>query len=171
MAIQPDHNRMQTFDDEQRYTQTADTVLARYTDPAFLQRKYETLGRQDIHLLENTRDAKLVRLRFAYTETLDMRLPDFARKFMPARQQIEQTTEWDLGKKRGRLHVDAKGSPARLEAVMQLEAAGSGCANRIAWKVQVAVPLLGGKLEKLLLEGLRQKARHDAEVTQKLLSE
>lgn len=161
---------MQTFDDEQRYPQDVDTVLARYTDPAFLQRKYETLGRQDIRLLEHTRDPKTVRLRFAYSDALDLKVPDFARKFLPERQQIEQTTEWDLARRTGRLHVDAKGSPAQLDAVMQLAAAGSGCANRIAWTVSVSVPLLGGKLEKLLVEGLRQKARRDAEVTLQLLS-
>lgn len=161
---------MQTFDDEQRYTQTVAAVLAKYTDPAFLQRKYETLGRQDIRLLEHTRDAQRVRLRFAYSDAVDMKVPDFARKFLPERQHIEQTTEWDLAKRSGRLHVDAKGSPARLDAVMQLAAAGKGCVNRIAWTVSVSVPLLGGKLEKLLVEGLRQKARRDAEITLQLLS-
>jgi hypothetical protein len=161
---------MQTFDDEQRYTQSVDAVLAKYTDPAFLQRKYETLGRQDIRLLENIRDAKRVRLRFAYSDAVDMKVPDFARRFLPERQQIEQTTEWDLASRTGRLHVDAKGSPATLDAVMQLAAVGKGCANRITWTVSVSVPLLGGKLEKLLIEGLRQKAQRDQEVTQRLLS-
>lgn len=161
---------MQTFDDEQRYTQSVDTVLARYTDPAFLQRKYETLGRQDIRLLEHTRDARRVRLRFAYTEAVDFKAPDFARRFLPERQQIEQTSEWDLAKKTASLKVDVTGSPATLNATLRLAAAGKGCVNHIAWKVGVAVPLLGGKLEKLLVEGIRAKAAHDAEVTQRLLS-
>ena len=160
---------MQNFEDQQRYTQDPDTVLARYTDPAFLQRKYETLGRQDIRLLEHTRTAQQVRLRFAYTEAIDMPLPDFARKFMPERQQIEQTADWDLARKTGRLVVVPKGSPARLEATMRLAAAASGCVNSIGWMVSVSVPLLGGKLEKLLVDGLRQKSRHDQDVTQRLL--
>lgn len=160
---------MQTFEDEQRYTQTPDAVLAKYTDPVFLQRKYETLGRQDIRLLENTRSAQRVRLRFAYTDAVDMPLPDFARKFMPERQQIEQTADWDLVSKTGRLVVVPKGSPARIEATMRLAAAGAGCVNAIGWTVSVSVPLLGGKLEKLLVDGLRQKAGHDQDVTQQLL--
>jgi hypothetical protein len=162
---------MQTFDDQQRYTQNPDTVLARYTDPAWLQRKYETLGRQDIRLLEHTPAGTAVRLRFAYSEATDMALPDFARKFMPERQQIEQTVDWDLASRTGRLVVVPKGSPARLEATMRLAAAGTGCVNTIAWTVSVSVPLLGGRLEKLLVEGLREKARRDQEVTQRLLAE
>jgi len=161
---------MQTFDDEQRYTQSVDAVLAKYTDPAFLQRKYETLGRQDIRLLEHTHDAQRVRLHFAYSDAVDIKVPDFARKFLPERQHIEQITEWDLASRTGRLQVDPKGSPAKLAATMQLADAGSGCVNRIAWQVNVSVPLLGTKLEKLLVEGLRQKAQQDQKITQRLLS-
>lgn len=161
---------MQTFEDQQRYDLPADALLVHYTDPGFLQRKYEALGRQDIRLLENTRTAQRVRLRFAYSEAMDMPLPDFARKFMPERQQIEQTVEWDLVARTGRLGVDAKGSPAKLDATMQLAAAGSGCVNTIRWTVAVSVPLLGGKLEKLLVEGLRLKARRDQDVTRQMLA-
>lgn len=161
---------MQTFTDEQRYPQSADAVLARITDPVFLSAKHAALGRLDVRLLEHTADARRVRIRFAYSEAMDIAVPDFARKFLPERQQIEQTTEWDLTAQTGRLHVDAKGSPAKLDATMRLATDGSGCCNRIAWTVVVAVPLLGGKLEKLLVDGLRQKARRDAEATLKLLS-
>ena len=161
---------MQNFEDQQRYRQHPDTVLARYTDPAFLQHKYETLGRQDIRLLENSRTATKVRLRFAYSDAIDVPLPDFARRFVPERQQIEQTVEWDLQQMTGRLGVDAKGSPAKLDAVMQLAAAADGgCINTIRWAVSVSVPLIGGKLEKLLVDGLRHKARRDQDVTQQLL--
>lgn len=48
---------MQTFEDQQRYQLDPDALLAKFTDPVFLQGKYETLGRQDIRLLENTRSA------------------------------------------------------------------------------------------------------------------
>ena len=161
---------MQTFEDQQRYSLDADALLVHYIDPAFLQAKYEALGRQDIRLLDNTRSAQRVRLRFAYTEALDMPLPDFARRFMPERQQIEQTVDWDVAARTGRLGVDAKGSPAKLDATMQLAMAdGGGCVNTIRWTVSVSVPLLGGKLEKLLVEGLRHKARRDQEVTAQLL--
>ena len=161
---------MQTFEDQQRYQLDPDALLAKFTDPVFLQGKYETLGRQDIRLLENTRSATKVRLRFAYSDAIDMPLPDFARRFMPERQQIEQTVDWDLVKKTGRLGVDAKGSPAKLDAVMRLSAVAGGCMNTISWTVSVSVPLLGGKLEKLLIEGLRHKARRDQEVTEQLLA-
>lgn len=161
---------MQTFKDEQHYTQSVEAVLSSYIDPVFLQHKHETLGRQDIRLLENTRDAQRVRLCFAYTEELDTKLPDFARKFLPERQQVKQTSEWDLGTNTARLRVEVKGAPASLEAALQLAAAGEGCVVRMTWKVSVSVPLLGGKLEQLLGEGIRDKAARDAEVTRQLLS-
>ena len=126
---------MQTFEDRQHYTQSADDVLAKYTDPAFLSRKYSELGREDIQVLEHVVDADKSLVRMAYSDTLDIPLPDFARKFMPERSQIEQTARWDLTARKGELVVEAKGSPVTLNASLNLTDEGTGCSLWVSWQV------------------------------------
>lgn len=162
---------MQTFENEQRYDQSAGVVLAKYTDPAFLQKKYTALGRQDIQILEHRMEAARARLRVTYSDKPDMEVPDFARKLVPARAHVVQTVDWDLNRKSGRIALESKGSPVTVQGEMQLRDADGGCVNTISWRVSCSIPLIGGKIEKLLVEGLRKKAQLDEQVTRKLLAE
>ena len=162
---------MQTFTDQQRYDQAPDAVLARYTDPEFLKRKYAELGRQDIKVLEHRKTADSAHVRIAYSDAADMDLPDFARRLVPDRAHVVQTVDWNLRRRSGRISVDARGSPVTVEGQMQLRQQGGGSAVSIEWKVSCSVPLIGGKLEKLLVEGLKRKARRDEEVSRRLLAE
>jgi hypothetical protein len=162
---------VQTFTDTQRYDQAADAVLARYTDAEFLKRKYAELGRQDIKVLEQRKSADSSHMRITYSDVADMDLPDFARRLVPERAQVVQTVDWNLKRRSGRISVDAKGSPVTVEGQMQLREQDGGSSISIEWKVSCSVPLLGGKLEKLLVEGLKRKARRDEEVSRRLLAE
>ena len=162
---------MQSFVEEQRFQQSPAAVLAKFTDPAFLTRKYTELGRQDIALLEHHRDDVRALMRIAYSDVAEMDLPDFARKFVPARQHVVQTVEWTLATRIGTLNVEPKGAPARIQAEMRLsDDKGGGCLNTISWKISCSVPLIGGKLEKILADNIRQKAAKDLTVSQRLLS-
>jgi hypothetical protein len=162
---------MQTFTDQQRYDQAAEAVLACYTDPEFLKRKYAELGRRDIQVLEHSKAADSFHVRIAYSDSADMDLPDFARRLVPDRAHVVQTVDWNLKRRTGRIAVDARGSQVTVEGQMQLREQGKGCAVSIEWKVSCSVPLLGGRLEKLLVEGLKRKARRDEEVSRRLLAE
>lgn len=163
---------MQTFTNEQRYDQTVALVLSKYTDPDFLKRKYAELGRQDIELLESKKTPQQARMRMAYSDTAGMDVPDFAKKLMPERTHFVQTVVWDLVKAAGQIDVEPKGSPVTIKGRMELRDNGKGgCVNTITWNVTCSIPLLGGKLEKLLVEGLGRKAKRDEEVTRKLLAE
>jgi hypothetical protein len=160
-----------TFTDQQRYDQPAAAVLERYTDPEFLMRKYAELGRQDIEVLEQRKTADSSHMRIAYSDAADMDLPDFARRLVPERARVVQTVYWNLNRRSGRITVDAKGSPVTVEGQMQLKDSGGGCTNTINWQVSCAVPLIGGRLEKLLVDGLKKKARRDEEVSRRLLAQ
>ncbi|HKY91015.1 MAG TPA: DUF2505 domain-containing protein [Nevskiaceae bacterium] len=163
---------MQTFTNEQRYDQPVAHVLARYTDTAFLTKKYAALGRQDIAVLEQKVTPQQARLRMTYSDSAGMELPDFAKKLMPERTQVVQSVTWDLVKQVGEIEVESKGSPVTIKGRMQLKDDGKGgCTNTITWNVSCSIPLLGGKVEKLLVEGLGRKARQDEAVSRQLLAE
>lgn len=163
---------MQKFTHTQQYTQSPDEVLARYTSADFLIHKYQQMGREEVTLEEEYREGDVVRLRIRYYNINDMDLPDFVRKFMSERTLVIQTTEWQLSKRAGRLTVDPQHSPAHMAADMTLEDDGQGgCTNRIDWQVSCSIPLLGGKIEKVIVDGLRSKADEDQATTQALLDE
>lgn len=163
---------MQTFTNEQRYDQGVAHVLAKYTDTAFLTKKYAALGRRDIAVLEQAITPQQARLKMTYSDTADIELPDFARKLMSDRMQFVQSVTWDLEKRVGSIHVESKGSPVSIEGRMQLRDDGKGgCTNTITWNVSCSIPLLGGKVEKLLVEGLSHKAKKDEAVSRQLLAE
>ena len=52
---------------------------------------------------------------------------------------------------------------------MQLKPSGQGCANHLVWNVSCGIPLIGGKLEKVLAEDLQAKSRTDYQVSLKIL--
>ena len=163
---------MQTFTNEQRYDQSVAHVLAKYIDTEFLSKKYAALGRQDIAVLERKVTPQQAHMRVTYSDTAGMELPEFAKKLMPERTQVVQSVTWDLAKQVGTIEVESKGTPVTIQGRMQLKDNGQGgCTNTVTWNVSCSIPLLGGKVEKLLVEGLSRKAKKDEEVSRQLLAE
>jgi hypothetical protein len=163
---------MQTFTNEQRYDQSVAHVLSKYIDTAFLTKKYAALGRQDIAVLDRKVTPQQAHLKMTYSDTAGIELPDFAKKLMPERTQVVQNVTWDLTKQAGAIEVESKGTPVSIKGRMQLKDDGKGgCTNTVTWNVSCSIPLLGGKVEKLLVEGLSRKAALDEKVSRQLLAE
>jgi hypothetical protein len=97
-------------------------------------------------------------------------LPDFAKKFIGDSSVITQTDAWDLVKKTGRIEAEIKGAPVKVSAEMSLRDEGQGSANLLKWTVSCGIPLLGGKLEKIISEDIQAKSRNDLAVSRKLLA-
>jgi len=49
-------------------------------------------------------------------------------------------------------HVDVQGVPAKVSGTLTLSAAGTGTKQDIESDMKVSIPLLGGKLEKLMVD-------------------
>ncbi len=163
---------MHTFVDDQHFSHVVDRLLACYTNPAFLQEKYAQLGRRDIELRAHEVDGNKTRMEFAYLDKPGMEVPAFARKFVPEWAHVVQTVVWDRATRVGRIEVTGDGSPVSVHGEMRLaEDAGGGSVNTIRWEVTCTIPLMGGKVEKLVCDGLRHKARLDRDVTEALAGE
>ena len=160
---------MQTFTEKHHFDQPASFVLKQFTNPDFLRTKYTALGRQEIEMLEHQQDAKQARLRLRYSDKPDMDVPDFARKLVPARATVTQTVQWNLEKKTGEVKVESS-SPITVRCTLHLQDEGKGCSNTLKWEVSCSVPLIGGKLEKALAEGLKQKSKRDEAESRRLLA-
>ncbi|MGH8505255.1 MAG: DUF2505 domain-containing protein [Stenotrophobium sp.] len=160
---------MQTFTETHHFDQSADVVLKHFTNPDFLRTKYTALGREEIKFIEHTQDAKQARLRISYSDKPDMDAPDFAKKLVPARANVVQTVQWDLTQKTGSVKVESS-SPITVRCALHLQDEGQGCRNTLKWEVSCSVPLIGGKLEKALAEGLKLKSKRDEAESRKLLA-
>jgi hypothetical protein len=89
-------------------------------------------------------------------------LPGFARTFAGESTQAIQREVW-LSKESGSLSIESPGKPASASGTIRLEPAGSGTTEVVELEIKVRVPLIGGKLEKLMADKVR--AGMDSEQT------
>ena len=78
-------------------------------------------------------------------------LPAFARTFAGESTQAIQRETW-RSPTHGELSIESPGKPASATGSIRLEPAGGGTTEVVELDITVKVPLIGGKLEKLLAE-------------------
>lgn len=103
-------------------------------------------------------------MQFERKVPAEVKVPSFARKFVPELMTVTQRDSWNASAKTGRLDIELKGVPGDIVCHMHLEDTDSGCDLVMDWEISSNVPLVGGKLEKVLWEdrspsGLRSGCR------------
>jgi carbon monoxide dehydrogenase subunit G len=78
-------------------------------------------------------------------------LPGFARTFAGESTQAIQREVW-LGPTTGSLSIESPGKPVSASGTIRLEEDGGGTREVVELDIKVKVPLIGGKLEKLMAE-------------------
>jgi len=78
-------------------------------------------------------------------------LPGFARTFAGESTRAIQREVW-LSKQSGNLSIESPGKPASATGTIRLEPAGTGTTEVVELEIKVKVPLIGGKLEKLMAD-------------------
>lgn len=137
------------FRHELRYDAPPERVFEMLADPAFRQAACEA---QDVI----SADVQLERDGDGFTLVIDQLqrtddLPGFARTFAGESTQAIQRETW-TGPAGGDLEIEAPGKPTRMSGTIRLEASGSGTTEVVELEIKVKVPLIGGKLEKLMAE-------------------
>jgi hypothetical protein len=136
---------------------TTDIVIMMYTDKDYFLNKYKNLGAQNIEIL----DASFVGSEFSINIKrglpADVPVPSFAKKFFSGTMTIVQRDTWDACKKTGRLDIEFKGLPIDASCDLKLVGEGDGSALLMGWNINVKVPFVGGKLEKVLMEDMSKK--------------
>ncbi|QIG44211.1 DUF2505 domain-containing protein [Nocardioides anomalus] len=133
-------------------------VFAMLADPDF---RRAACAAQDVVSadVELERDGEGFRLTVDQVQrTTD--LPSFARTFAGETTRAVQREVW-LGPDAGSLSIEAPGTPTDVTGTIRLEPSGTGTTEVVELSLKVKVPLLGGRLEKLLAERIR--AGMDAE--------
>jgi hypothetical protein len=78
-------------------------------------------------------------------------LPGFARTFAGASTQAIQREDWADGTG-GTLDIESPGKPTAATGTITLRPEGSGTREIVELEIRVKVPLIGGRLEKLVAE-------------------
>ncbi|MGZ8753426.1 MAG: DUF2505 domain-containing protein [Acidimicrobiia bacterium] len=138
-----------TFSGDEIYEASVETVIAMFVDPDTVRARYEAAGDRDIEVVEcgPDRDGFVIRT----TRTVDVDLPGFARRVLKPTNSMVQVDRWGPigpdGARDGDFAIEVKGAPVKVGGTMRLEPTGDGsCRHTVEGKVEVKVPLIGGKI-------------------------
>ncbi len=155
------------FRHELRYDAPPDQVFEMLADPAFRQAVAEAM---DVI----SADVRLDRSGDGFTLVLDQLqktddLPGFARTFAGDSTQAIQRETW-TSPDGGSLEIEAPGKPTRMTGTIRLQPTGTGTTEVVELEIKVKVPLIGGKLEKLMAEKVQNGMDLEHEVGTRYLN-
>ncbi|MBB6626872.1 DUF2505 domain-containing protein [Nocardioides sp. KIGAM211] len=140
------------FRHELAYDAAPDQVFEMLADPAF---REAACAAQDVI----SADVSVERSGGGFTLTVDQLqktddLPSFARTFAGESTRAIQREVW-ADTTGGTLDIEAPGKPSSISGTITLRPEGSGTVEIVELDVKIKVPLIGGKLEKLLADKVR----------------
>lgn len=152
------------FGFEQRWEAGADEVIEVYLDPGFWRGLESLRATNAPEVLEVSRrgDRALVRLRYA----LSVELPREAARFIdPGDVTWVEETTWDLPARRASVRfVPAQGGGLlRASAEATMRDSDGGAAREVRGELRVRIPLVGGKVERAIVEGVGEHLDAEAD--------
>ncbi len=139
------------FRHELTYDAPPDEVFAMLADPAFRRQACAAMEviSADVQLDPDPDGEGFTLVIDQLQNTKD--LPGFARTFAGDSTQAIQREVWP-SRRSGSLSIDSPGKPASATGTIRLEPAGAGTTEIVELEIKVKVPLIGGKLEKLMAD-------------------
>lgn len=153
------------FTDRHEFDAPASKVIKMFSDPDYFSNKYQALGFKNIKVLEQSTDGSDFSITVRYEAPSDAPIPGFAKKFMGATNVVTQTDSWNIDSMTGHLQAEIQGLPAKVSADMELVDDGDGSANELSWNINCSVPLIGGKIDKLVAQDIQAKSEADLNET------
>lgn len=140
------------FRHELVYDAPPSAVFEMLADPTF---REAACAAQDVI----SADVQLERTGNGFSLVIDQQqrtddLPSFARAFAGDSTRAIQREHWE-DTTGGTLAIEAPGKPTDMKGTITLRPEGSGTREIVELDVKAKVPLIGGKLEKLLAEKVR----------------
>ena len=135
------------FRHELAYDASPGEVFEMLADPAFREASAAAMG-------VVSADVALERSDDGFTLTIDQvqltdDLPSFARTFAGSTTRAIQHEQW-TDRTSASLRIETPGKPAEMKGTITLVPDGAGTREVVELDVRVKMPLIGGKLEKLM---------------------
>lgn len=151
------------------FPKDSDTVIKMFTDKDYFLEKYQMVGATNIELLDHELDGDRFTVEIKRDVPADVPVPSFAKKFMASTMTVVQRDTWDIQSKTGQLHIDLRGVPVQVTCEMDLVDDGTGCTLILNFDARANVPLIGKKVERLILDDIISKLDADTEAGIRLL--
>lgn len=148
------------------YDAGAVDVRAMLDDPAFRQEVLEAQGGRGSVAIDTVGDTTVTVVD--QVQAADG-IPGFAKKFVGSEINIVQREEW-TAPDHAELHVAIPGKPGQMVGSVELAEHASTTTETVACEITVNIPLVGGKIEKLIGDLLRKALVAEERVAQDYLS-
>lgn len=133
-----------------------DAVMKMFCDPAYHAELQKALGAVDFQQLEHVDDGKKFRIKMGYNVPA-AGLPGFAKKILGEMSSVVQEESWDRTTGKGEVSIQVKNLPGSMKSVNALTESGGTTTKTFNWDVTVKIPLVGGKLEELIVNDIKSK--------------
>ncbi len=158
------------FDATQPFDATPDRVMAIYADPA----TYEQLGQlgklSAPELVSQSSEGNVVKIALRYRYVGD--LPGGASRFVKADKiSWVQDSRFDLdaGTQAIAIRPDNYADRFQAGADATFTAQGDGSRRQVTGEVKIRLPLVGGKVERAIVDGLVEHLQEEAKAVEALL--
>jgi Protein of unknown function (DUF2505) len=132
----------------------AEEVYAELVDGDHLRARLKELGGKDPALVEHSVDASGARLELRHSVPVEF-LPSAVRRFTGDDLVLDRVETWRVrqdGGYDGTFEVTVRGLPGRMTGTQTLTDSGGGAVTEIAGEATVSVPVVGGRIEKVVVE-------------------
>jgi hypothetical protein len=137
------------FKGNETYPADIATTFAMFCDEDATRARYENAGHSEIEIIESGADGEDYVIVTSRVVTVD--LPGFAKKVLSPTNTMVQTDRWTTetdGARTGTWQVEVKGAPVKIKGTMRLEASDEHTVHSVTGRLDVKVPLIGGKVAK-----------------------
>ncbi|NNC22670.1 DUF2505 domain-containing protein [Salinisphaera sp. USBA-960] len=159
------------FQDRFAFDHPVARMMHVFTDVDYYRRKYDRLGGNPA--IESSADDG-DRFEIVVRHELDTsgsKIPDLLRKRIGDRLNLRQQEIWTRSNRTGRVHIDVVGAPASAELVLHLRDAGDGAELHLDFDIEVAIPLVGSRVEKGIAGPITRHMHKDLRLTNKMAAD
>lgn len=151
-----------------RYPASSAVVMKMFADRDFHTRKLEATGYAGKYQVLNcTGDGKSFSIRIERKVPVSM--PGMG-KNAPESTVVNDET-WNLASKTGRVVVELKGMPLEMSCLTSMKDEGKDCVVSYQWEVKSKIPLVGGTIEKMVVNDMEKKAEEETQAAITLLKD
>jgi Protein of unknown function (DUF2505) len=134
------------------YNATPQQIMAMMQDSGYASAKYTELG--DVKFEVKSHEPDDNGLNVTVDREVNANLPDMAKKVLGETNQMVQSEVWraDGDSFVGNMTIDSPGKPITITATNVIKPVGDGSDWTVDFEIKASVPLIGGKIEKMVAE-------------------
>ncbi|GAA4881572.1 DUF2505 domain-containing protein [Actinomycetospora straminea] len=151
----------------------AHDVYAELVDADHLRARLQELGGNDPALVEHAVDASGARLKLRQAVPAEF-LPSVIRRFTGGDLVLDRVETWrprHAGGYEGTFEVTVRGLPGSMTGTQRLEDSGSGSVTTVEGEAAVNVPMVGGRVEGVVVEQVGQLLDAEDDFTRRRLAQ